>query len=236
MTIGRPHDIAETAHETQDSANQGSCVMSSVRVRCCLTLLSTFLFALLAPFAAQARVNVRIDLSSQTMTVMDARGGVHRWAISSGRSGYRTPTGVYSANRLARMHYSRKYDNSPMPHSIFFNGGYAIHGTGATRLLGRPASHGCIRLAPGNAAKLFSMVRQGGALISIVGDFSGDGRAYASAKKKRTLAQADTPNTSPATMKSRATGGAIGASGFGDAPTSFWTIDGGRGAPQWKLR
>jgi lipoprotein-anchoring transpeptidase ErfK/SrfK len=60
------------------------------------------------------------------------------------------------------MHYSRKYDNSPMPHSIFFKGGYAIHGTGYVRYLGRPASHGCIRLAPGNAARLFSLVRQHG--------------------------------------------------------------------------
>jgi hypothetical protein len=67
------------------------------------------------------------------------------------------------------MHYSRKYHMSPMPHSIFFNGGYAIHGTYETGFLGRPASHGCVRLAPGHAARLFEMVRQEGATITIVG-------------------------------------------------------------------
>ena len=60
------------------------------------------------------------------------------------------------------MHYSRKYDNSPMPNSIFFLGGYAIHGTGYIKSLGRPASHGCIRLHPQNAAKLFSLVKKYG--------------------------------------------------------------------------
>jgi lipoprotein-anchoring transpeptidase ErfK/SrfK len=57
------------------------------------------------------------------------------------------------------MWYSRKYDMSPMPNSIFFLGGYAIHGTGYVNGLGRPASHGCVRLAPGNAAALFNLVR-----------------------------------------------------------------------------
>lgn len=70
---------------------------------------------------------------------------------------------------LQRMHYSKKYHNSPMPHSIFFRGGYAIHGTGAVSQLGRPASHGCIRLAPGNAARLFQMVKAEGASIHISG-------------------------------------------------------------------
>jgi lipoprotein-anchoring transpeptidase ErfK/SrfK len=60
------------------------------------------------------------------------------------------------------MHYSSKYENSPMPHSVFFKGGYAIHGTGYIRSLGRPASHGCIRLAPGNAATLYGLIRQYG--------------------------------------------------------------------------
>ena len=57
------------------------------------------------------------------------------------------------------MHYSSKYENSPMPHSIFFRGGYAIHGTGYIKSLGRPASHGCIRLHPRNAAALYQLVR-----------------------------------------------------------------------------
>jgi lipoprotein-anchoring transpeptidase ErfK/SrfK len=67
------------------------------------------------------------------------------------------------------MHYSKKYDNAPMPHSIFFRGGYAIHGTYATGALGRPVSHGCVRLSPAHAAQLYDMVKREGARISISG-------------------------------------------------------------------
>lgn len=118
---------------------------------------------------AAATVDIRIDLSTQTMKVTSARGGTEVWPVSTGRSGYVTPRGSYRPIRLARMHYSRKYDNAPMPYSIFFKGGYAIHGTGAVRQLGRPASHGCVRLAPRNAARLFSMVQAEGARITLTG-------------------------------------------------------------------
>ena len=111
---------------------------------------------------AQATVSVRVDISSQTMSVSVDGWPYATWRVSTARSGYWTPRGSYRPFALKRMHYSRKYDNSPMPHSIFFKGGYAIHGTGYVRYLGRPASHGCIRLAPGNAARLFSLVRQHG--------------------------------------------------------------------------
>ncbi len=124
---------------------------------------------ILATATAHATVAVRIDLSSQRMHVTNGKGESYTWAISSGRTGFNTPRGSYRPYLLKRMHYSSKYDNSPMPYSIFFRGGYAIHGTGYVRMLGRPASHGCIRLATGNAAKLFSMVQREGALISITG-------------------------------------------------------------------
>jgi hypothetical protein len=83
--------------------------------------------------------------------------------------GFVTPRGTYRPQSLRRMHYSSKYNNAPMPHSIFFHKGWAIHGTSAVGALGRPASHGCIRLAPGNAAKLFNMVQRQGAVIAING-------------------------------------------------------------------
>lgn len=111
---------------------------------------------------AQATVAVRIDISRQTMSVTVDGWPYATWRVSTARSGYWTPRGSYRPFLLKRMHYSRKYDNSPMPHSIFFKGGYAIHGTGYVRALGRPASHGCIRLAPGNAARLYSLVQQHG--------------------------------------------------------------------------
>jgi L,D-transpeptidase catalytic domain len=128
--------------------------------------------ALLALFAlgatANATVHVHIDLSSQRMHVTSSSGS-YDWAVSTARSGYSTPRGSYAPTSLQRMHYSRKYHMSPMPHSIFFRGGYAIHGTYATGALGRPASHGCVRLAPGNAAALYAMVKAEGARISISG-------------------------------------------------------------------
>lgn len=111
---------------------------------------------------AEANVSVRIDISSQTMSVSVNGWPYASWRVSTARSGYWTPRGSFRPYLLKRMHYSRKYDNSPMPHSIFFRGGYAIHGTGYVRSLGRPASHGCIRLAPGNAARLYSLIRQYG--------------------------------------------------------------------------
>lgn len=111
---------------------------------------------------AFAGVRVSTNLSTQTMTVKVNGRVQHRWRISSGRKGYRTPTGTYRPGRMYREYYSRKYDNSPMPHSIFFRGGYAIHGTGYTKRLGRPASHGCIRLHPANARRLYNLVRAHG--------------------------------------------------------------------------
>jgi hypothetical protein len=118
--------------------------------------------------SANATVHIHIDLSTQRMQVSSSSGD-YNWPVSTARSGYYTPRGSYAPTSLQRMHYSRKYDMSPMPHSIFFRGGYAIHGSYATGSLGRPASHGCVRLAPGNAARLYSMVQAEGARISISG-------------------------------------------------------------------
>ncbi|MDH7797387.1 MULTISPECIES: L,D-transpeptidase [unclassified Beijerinckia] len=142
-----------------------------------------------ANHAAEAAVRISIDLSSQRMHVTNGAGESTTWAVSTARSGYATPRGTFRPYSLQRMHYSRKYHMSPMPHSIFFLGGYAIHGTGSVSQLGRPASHGCIRLAPGNAAKLFSMVQREGASISISGSPPGNTRfAKAHGKKKTYLA------------------------------------------------
>lgn len=133
--------------------------------------MKRMIFAVLAVFgfsagnmtpASAASLVAHIDVSSQTMTVSQGGQVLYNWKVSTGRSGYYTPRGSFKPQRLARMHYSRKYDNSPMPHSIFFRGGYAIHGTGAVKRLGTPASHGCVRLHPSNAATLYSMTRQAG--------------------------------------------------------------------------
>lgn len=104
-----------------------------------------------------------IDLSSQRMTVMTGDDRVlHQWPISSGRRGYHTPNGIYYPQWRSRMWRSRQYDGAPMPYPVFFHRGYAVHGTYATGLLGRPASHGCIRLSTKNAATFYKLVEEHG--------------------------------------------------------------------------
>lgn len=121
------------------------------------------LILILAVSPALAReLLVTIDISEQTMSVRVDGITEHRWAVSTGRKGYPTPKGSFRPVRLERMWYSTKYDYAPMPHSIFFRGGYAIHGTTEVKSLGRPASHGCVRLHPDNAAVLYSLVQQVG--------------------------------------------------------------------------
>lgn len=132
---------------------------------------------------AKATARIHIDLTTQRMHVESAQGSFD-WPVSTARSGYRTPRGYFAPTGLQRMHYSRKYHMSPMPYSIFFRGGYAIHGTGATGSLGRPASHGCVRLAPGNARQLYQMVQAEGGGISITGTPPASSR-FASARRHR---------------------------------------------------
>jgi lipoprotein-anchoring transpeptidase ErfK/SrfK len=118
------------------------------------------LFTLVSvPVLASSSMVARIDLSEQTMRVYVDGVQYYTWRVSTARRGYRTPVGRYRPKVLKRMHYSSIYDNAPMPYSIFFKGGYAVHGTDALRSLGRPASHGCVRLDPSNARELFQMVR-----------------------------------------------------------------------------
>ncbi len=111
---------------------------------------------------SKADVVARVDLSSQTMHVRVNGRTYARWKISSGRKGYRTPTGTWRAKWTKRMHYSSKYDWSPMPYSVFYNRGYAVHGTNYVSRLGRPASHGCIRLHTANARKFYNLVKRYG--------------------------------------------------------------------------
>lgn len=109
-----------------------------------------------------AAVQVHIDIGSQSMSVKVNGFPYAHWRVSTARPGYYTPRGSFGVTRTAKVYYSRKYDNSPMPNSVFFHGGYAIHGTGYIKSLGRPASHGCVRLHPANAAKLYSLVHKYG--------------------------------------------------------------------------
>jgi len=131
----------------------GAVVRLTVALLLCLALLGN---------ASQAAYRIRavIDLSEQRMYLFVNGRLRNKWPVSTARRGYRTPVGTFRPIRLEREWYSRKYHWSPMPYSVFFLGGYAIHGTNEIRRLGHPVSHGCIRLHPTNAATFFRLVQQ----------------------------------------------------------------------------
>ena len=114
---------------------------------------------LLMTTPAMAQTDITISKSKQMMKV-ETETDTYYWPVSTARKGYYTPIGIFQPYSLQPMHYSRKYDNAPMPHSIFFSGGYAIHATPHVGSLGHPASHGCVRLSPGHAATLYGLVRE----------------------------------------------------------------------------
>ena len=106
---------------------------------------------------ALAETNITVSKSHQMMQV-DSDYGSYQWPVSTARRGFYTPTGTFHVQSMEKMHYSRLYDWSPMPSSIFFNGNIAIHGTPHISGLGTPKSHGCVRIHPTNAAKLYDIV------------------------------------------------------------------------------
>jgi lipoprotein-anchoring transpeptidase ErfK/SrfK len=127
-----------------------------------------FAFVLMGPVVSdqalaqyQAGVHVTVSKATQRMTVYVDGKPRYNWAVSTGLNGG-PPTGSFRPQRLERMWHSRTYDWSPMPHSIFFYHGFAIHGTNYVSRLGSRASHGCVRLAPANAATLFALVKERG--------------------------------------------------------------------------
>jgi L,D-transpeptidase catalytic domain len=125
------------------------------------------LAAVLAVFASassgEAAVLISIDKSAQRMTVSIDGVPRYTWPVSTGRAGYATPSGSFRAFRMEADHYSKEWDEAPMPHSIFFTSeGHAIHGSYETKRLGTPASHGCVRLSPTHAATLFALVKDEG--------------------------------------------------------------------------
>ncbi len=132
-------------------------------------LIAFAALSLFASGAAHGKVAITVDKDSQQMTV--AVDGVerYRWPVSSGLPSYETPNGSFRAFRMEEDHYSKEFDEAPMPHSIFFTKvGHAIHGTDSVNRLGSPASHGCVRLSRENAAKLYALVKQEGVINTTV--------------------------------------------------------------------
>jgi hypothetical protein len=136
--------------------------------------MRTFLVAiaglmLFATGAAQAKISITVDKNAQLMTV--AIDGVERyqWPVSTGIPSHETPNGSFRTFRMEEDHYSKEFDDAPMPHAIFFTKiGHAIHGTDSEGRLGSPASHGCVRLSRANATTLYALVEKDGVLNTTV--------------------------------------------------------------------
>ena len=142
-------------------------------MRCSSLIVTIALAATFAAGDAEAKLDLYVDKSTQQISVVQNGYLIHVWPVSTGRDRFSTPNGVYTPERLERSWFSKAYYNAPMPHAIFFHNGYAIHGSYDIAQLGGPASHGCVRLHPQNAATLFAMVEQegpGNTAIMIGGD------------------------------------------------------------------
>jgi L,D-transpeptidase catalytic domain len=138
------------------------------------SVIATIAFAVaVAANDAEAKLDLYVDKSAQQISIIQNGSLLYVWPVSTGRDRFSTPSGVYTPERLERSWFSKAYYNAPMPHAIFFHNGYAIHGSYDIARLGGPASHGCIRLHPQDAALLFAMVERegpGNTAIMIGGD------------------------------------------------------------------
>jgi hypothetical protein len=115
------------------------------------------------PQPVASTILINIDKAAQKMTVSVDGNQRYEWPVSTGLRGYTTPSGAYTASSMNKIWYSKQWDNAPMPHALFFTKeGHAIHGTYEVKRLGKPASHGCVRLSPENAATLFALVEKTG--------------------------------------------------------------------------
>lgn len=179
-------------------------------MRYLVRMLVVTVASLMTAAAAHANVVVTIDKSQQVMSVAVDGATRYQWPVSTARAGYSTPNGVYHPQMLARRWFSRKYYNSPMPYSIFFHGGYAIHGSYEISRLGGPASHGCVRLHPSNAATLFALVKSHGT------------------GSTRIVVTGSTPHVARARMRSSEVGGEPGYGNHGSSSSPYV----GYGAPQ----
>src|SRR3954470_16777245 len=142
--------------------------------------------------SAKAAVTVTIDKSIQQMTVEVDGTALYHWPVSTGKGAqYDTPSGKFKAFRMEKDHFSKEWDDAPMPFSIFFTQkGHAIHGSYDVKRLGTPASHGCVRLTKANAEKLYALVQEDGVLNTTV-ILTGTTPSGAPAVAKRRLPRPD---------------------------------------------
>src|SRR5580693_3281832 len=140
---------------------------AEVEMRSFLVAFAGLIF--FASHAAEAKVDITIDKNTQLMTVAVDGVARYRWPVSTGFPSRETPNGTFRAFRMEEDHFSKEFDDAPMPHSIFFTKiGHAIHGTMSEGRLGTPASHGCVRLSRANATTLYALVEEQGVLNTTV--------------------------------------------------------------------
>ena len=169
--IGHPLAAQDAAHEAAAAPAASAAVQPAAPVAPTMAGIGSDVIAAPPPAIELApappppppiTLVLNADLGAQRLTVVENGKTKYAWAISSGRRGFATPTGTFHPQWAAKMWYSRQYEDAPMPNAVFFHHGTAFHGTSAVGLLGQPASHGCVRLAPGNAAALFKLVHKHG--------------------------------------------------------------------------
>ena len=140
----------------------------------------------------EPRLIITVNKVSQKMTVELDGDQLYKWPVSTGAPGYDTPSGTFRPFRMEKEHFSKEWDDAPMPYSIFFTGeGHALHGSYHVKSLGRRASHGCVRILPENAAILFGLVQKTGmsnTRVVIKGGFFADGSGVTDRPKKNPFA------------------------------------------------
>lgn len=138
------------------------------------------------------RLIITVNKVSQKLTVELDGDQIYKWPVSTGAPGYETPSGTFRPFRMEKEHFSKEWDDAPMPYSIFFTGeGHALHGSYHVKSLGRRASHGCVRILPENAAKLFALVQKTGmsnTRVIIKGGLFADGSTVSDKPKKNPFA------------------------------------------------
>jgi lipoprotein-anchoring transpeptidase ErfK/SrfK len=145
--------------------------------------------------AVASTILINIDKTKQQMTVFLDGVESYNWPVSTGKAGYSTPSGTFTATSMNEIWYSKEWDNAPMPHAIFFmKDGHAIHGSYEVKNLGKPASHGCVRISPENAATLYALVEKTGlknTQVVLAGDTGGgEGKVVTKTRGKSAHRQA----------------------------------------------
>ena len=154
------------------------------------------LLFLAAGSVAHAKVSIVVDKDNQQMTVSVDGVERYQWPVSTGNPSHETPNGKFQTFRMEADHFSKEFDDAPMPHSIFFTKiGHAIHGTFSEGNLGVPVSHGCVRISRANASTLFSLVKTEGVLNTTV-TLTGSSRV-ALARNPRSRRQTDVARRDP---------------------------------------